>query len=103
MIKNFYNCKLPGINMSYLVTYYRSDIVVDKRKSDDSSFAVAHRKRSRYAKIYILIIAVVVIVFGVVFVTETQGSAMPGSKMILHIHPRLMLRLTVTQLLFHKI
>ncbi|HEY7082043.1 MAG TPA: hypothetical protein VH500_20315 [Nitrososphaeraceae archaeon] len=46
-------------------------------------------KRSRYAKIYILIIAVVGIAFGVVFVTESQGSAMPGSKMVLHIHPRL--------------
>jgi hypothetical protein len=60
-----------------------------KKKFDDSYFAVARRKRNRYMKIYIPIIAAVAIALGVVFVMGSQGSVMPGAKMVLHIHPKL--------------
>lgn len=66
-----------------------NDIVVDKRKFDDSSFAVDRRKRNRNMKIGISIIAVAIIALGVISVVGSQGSAisgstMPGSTMVLH-------------------
>jgi hypothetical protein len=60
-----------------------------KKKFDDSYFAVARRKRNRYMKIYIPIIAAVAIALGIAFIMGAQGGAMPGTKMVLHIHPKL--------------
>jgi hypothetical protein len=62
-----------------------------KNKKDDSGsyFAVAHRKRNRYMKIYIPIVAAVAIALGLVFIMGAQGGVMPGAKMVLHIHPKL--------------
>jgi hypothetical protein len=67
-------------------------MVGNKKKKDDgdgSYFAVAHRKRNRYLKIYIPIVAAVAIALGIVFITGAQGGVMPGAKMVLHTHPKL--------------
>jgi hypothetical protein len=67
-------------------------MVDNKEKKDDgggSYFAVARRKRNRYLKIYIPIVAAVAIAVGLVFVVASQGGAMLGAKMVLHIHPKL--------------
>ncbi|MFL6361406.1 MAG: hypothetical protein ACJ72V_19005 [Nitrososphaeraceae archaeon] len=64
--------------------------MVDKKKNfDDSYFAAAHRKRNRYMKIYIPVIAAVAIALGAVFIMGAQGGVMPGAKMVLHTHPHL--------------
>lgn len=59
--------------------------MVDKKKNiDDSYFAAAHRKRNRYMKIYIPIVAAIAIALGLVFIMGAQGGVMPGAKMVLH-------------------
>jgi hypothetical protein len=64
--------------------------MVDKKKNFDGSyFAAAHRKRNRYMKIYIPVIAAVAIALGAVFILGAQGGVMPGAKMVLHTHPHL--------------
>ncbi|MFL6322480.1 MAG: hypothetical protein ACJ72Q_18660 [Nitrososphaeraceae archaeon] len=64
--------------------------MVDKKKNFDARyFAAAHRKRNRYMKIYIPVIAAVAIALGAVFIMGAQGGVMPGAKMVLHIHPHL--------------
>jgi hypothetical protein len=67
--------------------------MVDNKKKKDvdggSYFAVARRKRNRYMKIYIPIVAAVAIALGAVFIMGAQGGIMPGAKMVLHIHPKL--------------
>jgi hypothetical protein len=64
--------------------------MVDKKKNFDARyFAAAHRKRNRYMKIYIPVIAAVAIALGAVFIMGAQGGVMPGAKMVLHIHPKL--------------
>jgi diadenosine tetraphosphate (Ap4A) HIT family hydrolase len=62
----------------------------DKRieKRDDSYFAVSRRKRKRYMKIYIPIIAAVAIALGALFVLGAQSSTL-GGKMVLHLHQHL--------------
>jgi hypothetical protein len=62
----------------------------DKRieRRDDSYFAVARRKRNRYMKIYIPIIAAIAIALGAVFIIGAQNNSI-GSKMVLHLHPQL--------------
>jgi ABC-type uncharacterized transport system permease subunit len=60
-------------------------MVDNKKKKDDGGyFAVARRKRNRYMKIYIPIIAAVAIVLGVVFIMGAQGGVMQEAKMVLH-------------------
>ncbi|MFL6459765.1 MAG: hypothetical protein ACJ71J_02245 [Nitrososphaeraceae archaeon] len=64
--------------------------MVDKKKNFDARyFAAAHRKRNRYMKIYIPVIAAVAIALGAVFIMRAHGGVMPGAKMVLHIHPKL--------------
>ncbi|MGC2427699.1 MAG: hypothetical protein WA421_11735 [Nitrososphaeraceae archaeon] len=62
----------------------------DKRteKRDDSYFAVARRKRNKYMKIYIPIIAAIAIALGALFILGAQSSTL-GSKMVLHLHQHL--------------
>jgi diadenosine tetraphosphate (Ap4A) HIT family hydrolase len=62
----------------------------DKRieKRDDSYFASSRRKRKRYMKIYIPIIAAVAIALGALFILGAQSNTL-GSKMVLHLHPHL--------------
>lgn len=75
--------------MSFLKSSYQQAMKYNNSgKRDESYFAAARRRRNRYMKIYIPIIAVVAIALGVVFITGAQGNV-PGSKMILHIHPQL--------------
>src|SRR5438093_11970110 len=56
-------------------------------KSKDSYFAVSRRKRKRYLKIIIPIVAAA-IVLGVVIGIQTQEHGI-GAKIIYHIHPHL--------------
>jgi disulfide bond formation protein DsbB len=67
-------------------------MIDNKKKKDESGgsyFAVARRKRNRYMKIYIPIVAAIAIALGLVFAMGAQGGPMPGAKMVLHIHPKL--------------
>ena len=70
-------------------------------KRDDSYFAVSRRKRKRYMKIYIPIIAAVAIALGALFILGAQGNSL-GNKMVLHLHQHLNVTADGTRLVIPK-
>jgi len=98
----FYESKLLRVNISL---YKSSDrrAMKEKRieKRDDSYFAAGRRKRKRYMKIYIPIIAAVAIALGALFILGAQGNSL-GSKMVLHLHQHLNVTADGTRLIIPK-
>jgi sulfur carrier protein ThiS len=72
------------------------DRINNTRRGDDSYLAVSRRKRRRYIMIIAIPVAVAAVILGVVFATQASergtgtGAQMgSGDKMVLHIHPKL--------------
>jgi sulfur carrier protein ThiS len=72
------------------------DRINNTRRGDDSYLAVSRRKRRLYIMIIAIPVAVAAVILGVVFATQVSergtgtGAQMgSGDKMVLHIHPKL--------------